>query len=648
MKRGWMLCMVAAVAVALLVLGLNGASAKAQKTPQLSTATPLPMSDCASGFGIVASPNAGTHSNFLEAISALSADDIWAVGYDAGDVYVSEPLIEHWDGTQWSVVPTLIHPSNFSGDLHAVSALSPSDVWAVGSRGMNNTLIEHWNGTEWSIVPSPDAGNYNILNGVSASSANDVWAVGTTGEGDEALIEHWDGTAWSTVAAPSLGSNSGSLQGVVALAVNDVWAVGYYSAQTSYEQGTLTEHWDGTVWRVVPSPNSPYYYNILRGVSGSGADDVWAVGDQVNDDTSLDTLVEHWNGTAWSIVDSPNPRVGSNTSHLQAVSALAPDNAWAVGYSVTTSGQNRTLVEHWNGIAWAVVVSANNGSGSSTLMGVSAHYSTSPPSSPSTDVWTVGNYNVSPPGALTLVEHYQGPCVTPTPTPIACNIHFTDLAPGSTFYPFVTCLACQGIVSGYSCGGSNPQDGGAEPCGATGYPYFRYNNAVTRGEISKIVAESAHLTGDAGVQVFEDVLPGSPFYTYINRLSVRGYISGYQCGGPGEPCRAGNRPYFRPGAPLSREELAKIVVEAAQIEEIQAGRIFEDVPQYSSFFPWIETLAVSRIVGGYPCGGIHEPCYRQNRPYYRPGANITRGQAAKIVSGAFFPGCTTLPTAALP
>lgn len=607
------------------------------------TATPAPTMGCASAFGIVASPNSGTGNSFLEAVSALSPGDIWAVGNKSGHLYISNTLLEHWDGTQWSIVPDSSPTAELSGDLHGVSALSPHDVWAVGSRNMNSTLVEHWDGTGWSIVPSPDVNSYSTLNAVSALSARDVWAVGAAGngEGQETLIEHWDGTRWSIVVTPNVGAQANLLQGVVAFAPNDVWAVGYYfDSGPGSQERTLTEHWDGTHWSVVPSPNGGSYDNILRGVSGTAGNDVWAVGDYFNGGTTVDTLVEHWNGYEWNIVDSPNPRVGSSTSHMETVSAPAPDDVWAVGYYVLANGSNKTLVEHWNGIAWAVVASPNNGLWTGILQGVSARSSTA--TDASTDVWAVGNYDGSSPGVRTLVVHSQGQCVTPAPTPLACNVHFADVALGNTFYPFVACLACQGIVSGYPCGGSNPQDGQAEPCGAAGYPYFRYNNPVTRGQISKIVAESAHLTGDPGVQIFEDVPPGSPYYTYINRLSLRGYIGGYPCGGGGEPCAAGNRPYFRPGASLTRGELAKIAVEAAGIEEIQAGQIFADVPEQSTFYTWIQTLAISSIVGGYGCGGEREPCYGLNEPYYRPTSGITRGQAAKVVSGTFFPGCVTL------
>ena len=196
---------------------------------------------------------------------------------------------------------------------------------------------------------------------------------------------------------------------------------------------------------------------------------------------------------------------------------------------------------------------------------------------------------------------------------------------GSTFYSFVRCLACRGIISGYPDG------------------TFRPNNDVTRGQIAKIVSNSAGFSDPAGPQQFEDVLPGSTFFDFIWRLAFRGIIEGYPCGGPGEPCIApDNRPYFRPNADVTRGQLSKIVSEAAGYSEPAGAQQFEDVPVGSTFYDYIWRLADRGIMSGYPCGGEGEPCNPpDNLPYFRPGKNATRGQASKIVANTFFPGCET-------
>ena len=234
------------------------------------------------------------------------------------------------------------------------------------------TLILHWDGTAWSVVPSPNVGTgANVLAGVVAPAADDAWAVGVARVAghNQPLTLHWDGTQWSVVPSPNPGSARTSLAAVAAVAGNDVWAVGDYDDGTT--DRTLTEHWDGSAWSVVPSPNVGTDRNHLRGVTARAAGDVWAVGEfHATGVLHYRTLVEHWNGSAWEVVSSPN--AGPSDSSLLAVTALAPDDAWAVGYFIGDSDAARTLTLHWDGTQWAVVPSPNVGDGDQSLEGVAA------------------------------------------------------------------------------------------------------------------------------------------------------------------------------------------------------------------------------------------------------------------------------------
>jgi hypothetical protein len=199
-------------------------------------------------------------------------------------------------------------------------------------------------------------------------------------------------------------------------------------------------------------------------------------------------------------------------------------------------------------------------------------------------------------------------------------------------------MVCRGIISGYPCGGSG------EPCvPPNNRPYFRPNNNVTRGQIAKIVSNSAGFNDPITGQSFEDVPPGHTFYEFIERLVAKGVMSGYPCGGPGEPCvPPGNRPYFRPNANAGRGQLSKIVSNAANFTEPVTGQTFEDVPPGHTFYEFVERLVSRGVMSGYPCGSPAEPCVPPgNRPYFRPAANVTRGQTSKIVANTFLPGCQT-------
>ncbi len=362
-------------------------------------------SDGGSGcWNVIPSPNVGTSTNNLYAVSG-SGNDVWAVGaYNtgpgAGNIW--KTLTLHWDGSTWAVVPS---PNVGSMDnfLFGVSG-SGNDAWAVGAYStldqgflVGRSLTLHWDGSAWTVVPSPNPGFWgNDLQAV-IGSGNDVWAVGdySTGFG-RTLTLHWDQSTWSHVPSPNIQEQNNDQLNAVAGSGNDVWAVGY----EGFLGFTLTLHWNGSAWSLVPSPNPGLSVNQLQGVSGSG-DDVWAVGVYDIFGDIYRTLTLHWNGSAWS--QEPSPNLGTGQNQLNAVSGSGND-VWAVG---TDSAHTVTL--HWNGNAWSLVLSPNVGTGQNQLRGVIGG---------GNDVWTVGEYNSPGGNNQTLTLHWTSPCVsTPTPTP---------------------------------------------------------------------------------------------------------------------------------------------------------------------------------------------------------------------------------------
>src|SRR5215208_2412114 len=104
---------------------------------------------------------------------------------------------------------------------------------------------------------------------------------------------------------------------------------------------TLVEHWDGSSWSIVPSPNVPDQHNLLRAVTAvPNSSQLWAVGE-----AGASALILHWNGSQWTIVPSPNAGI---TPRLMSVTALSEDDVWAVGWTGGDTGPV-TLIEHWNG-----------------------------------------------------------------------------------------------------------------------------------------------------------------------------------------------------------------------------------------------------------------------------------------------------------
>ncbi|MGI8864614.1 MAG: hypothetical protein ACR2JH_09500 [Solirubrobacteraceae bacterium] len=169
------------------------------------------------------------------------------------------------------------------------------------------------------------------LEAVSATSATDAWSVGFR-EG-QALILHGDGRGWSPVATPRIGK----LFGVSARSASDAWAVGDASVPGSHTLQTAVLHWDGLTWTRVPSPSPSTFYNQLYGVVAVSPQDAWAVGYSLSPGRAFHSLLLHWNGAKWSTVRVPGVE-------LDAVDAVSSRNVWAVGDQILL---------HWNGTRWS-------------------------------------------------------------------------------------------------------------------------------------------------------------------------------------------------------------------------------------------------------------------------------------------------------
>ena len=245
---------------------------------------------------IAKSPSPATKT--FNGIAAIAENDVWAVGYVYSNVYLNTtPLVEHWDGSQWTVQPCATIQGAQQVYLNAITAVAPNDIWAVGSYSSatvaNAPFSEHWDGTTWKVVPVPENGTF--LFGAASGGTNDVWA---TGYVDVAM--RWDGSQWISTSVANTG---GSLNGVMVLPNDEAWAVGN---QFQYPSTlTLIELWNGSTWSVVPSMNPGVSWNNLFAVSGTGLDDVWAVGGYASASGTTNTLIEHWDGSAWTLVPSP-------------------------------------------------------------------------------------------------------------------------------------------------------------------------------------------------------------------------------------------------------------------------------------------------------------------------------------------------------
>jgi hypothetical protein len=361
-----------------------------------------------SGFQVVPTPSEN-FNNGLSAVSAFSPSDIWAVGQET----------IHFDGTKWTAFPAPGIKGDNTSFLGGVADISPTDAWAVGTVNIGQAnpgqVIEHWNGTQWNVFPGPSfaAGDQPELKAMTAISENDIWAVGTLlsdgGEILNFLFEHWDGTSWT---ASTRATNDAFLFAVSADAMNDVWAVGFQGPENDNSR-TLVMHFDGTSWETVPSPSVGSGASQLNGVVALAPNDVWAVGFSTPvappQQAATLTLIEHWDGTSWTVVTSPNvgPQSVFQSNRLQGIAAVSTNDIWAFGSynQANGSGQQNTLLMNWNGTAWSLASSPSPVKGGFVSDVLFAGVSPSPG-----NMWIVGSEDEAPyEGTLAIHSTSAGP-----------------------------------------------------------------------------------------------------------------------------------------------------------------------------------------------------------------------------------------------
>jgi hypothetical protein len=380
-----------------LAPGGNGPGA----TTQLSGA----IGSCTGDWMVVDSPNVGGQDNSFASVSGSSATDVWAVGQFAPDANpnITLTLAQHWDGTAWSVVATPNLGTNRANSLLAVAA-QPGAAWAVGydigqDDFISHSLIEAWDGSAWSIVDHPQLFETQNLYGVAAVSPDDVWAVGS-GRNDDgefhAIALHFDGHAWTSVPAANPGTNGNVLYSVVANGPNDVWAVGQ-KIGSAPPDNALVEHWNGVRWSAVSTPGAGAASSQLIAADVVEGDDLRAVGDAQDGVVSLRTFALSGEGAHFAVQGTPDPNKGDN--RLMGVAAVGDDESWAVGSTLDDASGNLLTLIATGGEdkSWTQVASPSPAAdGDSQLASVTKVGAS--------DLWAVGGFD-GPDALQTLIVH---------------------------------------------------------------------------------------------------------------------------------------------------------------------------------------------------------------------------------------------------
>jgi len=274
---------------------------------------------------------------------------------------------ERWNGRHWSIdrMPSPRGPQ--PGALTGVSCLSPVGCNAVGhyspirDAGLDVMLAEHWNGTRWRRrrLPAPPGAYASQLTAVSCAAATACSAVGSfvTRNGEKALAERWNGRRSSMLPT----KKRSKLTDVSCTSATWCLAVGS-SSKSQFDTRLLAEVWIGTTSTITYPPSPPGVLgNELSSVSCTSSEACTAVGSFTpRADESIRTLAEFWNGTSWSIQNTPNlPRLDPTDTQpiddqLTGVSCTAITRCTAVGFFWAAADRTQTLAETWDGTSWTL------------------------------------------------------------------------------------------------------------------------------------------------------------------------------------------------------------------------------------------------------------------------------------------------------
>ncbi|HKA96819.1 MAG TPA: hypothetical protein VKD66_11195 [Streptosporangiaceae bacterium] len=370
----------------------------------------------------------------LIGVACTSATGCLAVGLSNPNFFNNQSpatLAERWNGSTWRVQHTPNPPGAAAGNLNAASCVSRSACIAVGNtsnrRGNSLTLAQRWNGHSWSIQPTPSPADGGNLTGVSCPSRSSCLAVG--GHRNPfieippgTLAERWNGTRWRIQPTPNPPGGGWFLTAVSCTSPSACTAVGGRLAPTMRTGlATLAERWNGHTWSIQPTPNPPGHgVKLLNSVACTSRSSCMAVGNEFDPATgeSLGTLAERWNGRTWRIVPTFKPAPAGPNAGLNSVACTSASACTAVGNRTLV----KTLAERWNGRTWHVQATPNPSGGQNiTLAGVAC---------PARTVCTAFGLNLTGSGPLTLAERWSGGRwrIQPTPGLVAYDIGFPGVA----------------------------------------------------------------------------------------------------------------------------------------------------------------------------------------------------------------------------
>ncbi len=593
---------------------------------------------------------------------AVSGNTLYAGGYFSHAGSVSANSIAAWTGSAWTALA--------GGVDNGVSALAAagSSVYAVpgiSSIDPSPVPLEQWNGSSWAALGSAPGDFITVV----AASGTAVYAGGTYYPlyGGNFLVQ-WTGSSWAGL--PPVG---GGVNGTVRAIANAGTGAAYVGGDFTNAGGVAAAYvaqWSGSAWTALGGgPNGP-----VRALAVSGG--TVYVGGQFSRAGGVSaTNIAQWDGHTWAALGSGVGTTGGPDSVSTIV--VSGTEVYVGGLFASAGGVSASSVARWNGSTWSALGSGTGGAGAVFALAVS-----------NGKLYAGGRFSQAGGGSANNIAQWDGHTWTPLSSGLSeggdpTRAYVLALAPsGSTIYAGglfdqaggsgAASLArwtgnawaavgsgTDGTVEALALSGSNlyvagrfAHAGGAAASNValwTGSTWTTFGSGLESGAGALALDGSDLLVGGgflhaggkpaAGFAIrhptpgatatptvpsgtatpipFTDVHRSDYFYAAVQYLAAHGAISGYSSS---PPCPAGQTPCFHPYANATRGQMVKIIVLAAGLPLVTpATATFSDVPVGSPFFSFVETAAAHQIVGGYADGT------------FRPAANVTRGQLAKIV-----------------
>ena len=348
----------------------------------------------------LASPNRGSVASVLQDVAMVpGTTTAWAVGYYYdSNLAANRTMTQRFNGTSWSIVPSVNASSTGYSQLNRVDATSTSNVWAIGS------LVERYIGTNWVAMSSPTG---VALRGLDVVSPTEVWIAGYSGSA--ATVTQWKNGTWTTrYTQTSTGRHLTVFEAIVVDGSGQVWAVGWdrdYDAP-GRPVSSLVVHYNGTSWTREATPN-PANRNTLMDVVALANGEVFAVG--VAQDTSGGgitprSLMLRRQSTGWSSLTVPKGETGSQ-DQLLSVAAVSSTSVWSVGYyNSPSSGLYEPLLVHWTGNGGAGTLAVSHPSPALTVSALASGVS----AAPTGNLWAAGYTSPPSGGNATLILKGMG------------------------------------------------------------------------------------------------------------------------------------------------------------------------------------------------------------------------------------------------